>query len=136
MKLKRLFTGVLSAVMLMSAIALPASAATGSGEMYASLNGGPTVSNTSVRNHLLEATHIPRSPIPAVAGVLRGMNGFISVAEVRAEPKQPGFITVHTMVAQLPVQCRTFLGMEPWVLTTNWLLSMTTITRTSMLICM
>lgn len=49
MKLKRLFTGVLSAVMLMSAIALPASAATGSGEMYASLNGGPTVSNTSVR---------------------------------------------------------------------------------------
>lgn len=33
----------------MSAIALPASAATGSGEMYASLNGGPTVSNTSVR---------------------------------------------------------------------------------------
>ena len=24
------------------------------------------------------------------------MNGFISVAEVRAEPKQPGFITVHT----------------------------------------
>lgn len=49
MKLKRLFTGVLSAIMLMSAIALPASAATGSGEMYASLNGGPTVSNTSVR---------------------------------------------------------------------------------------
>lgn len=38
------------------------------------------------------------------------MNGFISVAEVRAEPKQPGFITVHTMVAQLPVQYRTFLG--------------------------
>ena len=87
-------------------------------------------------NHLLETTHIPRSPIPAVAGVLRGMNGFISVAEVRAEPKQPGFITVHTMVAQLRVQCRTFLGMEPWVHTTNWLSSMTTIIRTSMSICM
>ena len=51
------------------------------------------------------------------------MNGFISVAEVRAEPKQPGFITVHTMVAQLPVQCRTFLGMEPWVHTTYYKLA-------------
>ena len=133
MKLKRLFTGVLSAVMLMSAIALPASAATGSGEMYASLNGGPTVSNTSVRKSSSGSYAYTAKPYSSGGW---GMNGFISVAEVRAEPKQPGFITVHTMVAQLPVQYRTFLGMEPWVLTTNWLLSMTTITRTSMLICM
>ena len=48
MKIKRLLAVCLAAIMMVSALAIPASAATGKGEMYASIGGGATVSNTSV----------------------------------------------------------------------------------------
>lgn len=45
---KRMLALLSAAILCFSMVAIPASAATGSGEMYASIGGGATVSNTAV----------------------------------------------------------------------------------------
>lgn len=49
MKLKRTFASIASALMLMTAVALPASAAVKNAVLYASINGGATVSSVSAK---------------------------------------------------------------------------------------